>query len=88
MGVTSVKQADGTELATEIHIFPEELRGLGEGSYMMNLTAGGDNNRMTNGRFCLAHDERNSHSTADVEWQCYTNERITAKYNTRVMTAK
>jgi hypothetical protein len=49
VGVTSVKQADGTELATEIHIFPEELRGLGEGSYMMNPTAGGDNNRMTNG---------------------------------------
>jgi hypothetical protein len=48
IGVTTVKQADGTERATEIHIFPEELRGLGEGSRMMN-GGGGSGNRMTNG---------------------------------------
>ncbi|MEP6550328.1 MAG: hypothetical protein ABJB95_04055, partial [Gemmatimonadales bacterium] len=35
LGVTTVKQPDGTERATEIHIFPEELRGMGEGSRMM-----------------------------------------------------
>ena len=35
VGVTSVKQPDGSERATEIHIFPEELRGTGEGSYPM-----------------------------------------------------
>src|SRR5579864_7335332 len=34
IGVTTVKQADGSERATEIHVFPEELRGLGEGSRM------------------------------------------------------
>jgi len=44
IGVTTVKQPDGTERATEIHIFPEALRGLGEGSRMM---AGGS--QMTNG---------------------------------------
>lgn len=53
IGVTTVKQADGTEQATEIHVFPEELRGLGEGSRMMNPPAGGAANgagsRMTNG---------------------------------------
>jgi Domain of unknown function (DUF5666) len=50
IGVTTVKQPDGTEKATEIHIFPEELRGLGEGSRMMNANAGGSSgNRMTNG---------------------------------------
>ena len=49
IGVTTVKQADGSERATEIHIFPEELRGLGEGSRMMapNTTAAAS--RMTNG---------------------------------------
>ncbi len=47
VGVTSVKQADGSEKATEIHIFPDELRGLGEGSYMMAPSGGA--NRMTNG---------------------------------------
>ena len=35
IGVTTVKQADGSERATEIHVFPEELRGVGEGSRMM-----------------------------------------------------
>jgi hypothetical protein len=47
VGVTSVKQPDGSERATEIHVFPDELRGLGEGSYMMTPAGGG--NRMTNG---------------------------------------
>ncbi len=47
VGVTTVKQADGSEQATEIHIFPEELRGMGEGSRMMAQNPGGG--RMTNG---------------------------------------
>lgn len=47
VGVTTVKQPDGSEQAREIHIFPEALRGLGEGSRMMTQNAGGS--RMTNG---------------------------------------
>ena len=49
IGVTTVKQADGSEQASEIHVFPEALRGLGEGSRMMTQNTGGGNNRMTNG---------------------------------------
>ena len=49
IGVTTVKQPDGSERATEIHIFPEELRGLGEGSRMMAPAASGNASRMTNG---------------------------------------
>ena len=49
VGVTTVKQPDGTEQATEVHIFPSELRGLGEGSYMMDQPAGATPSRMTNG---------------------------------------
>ena len=49
IGVTTVKQPDGAERATEIHIFPEELRGMGEGSRMITQGAGGAGNRMTNG---------------------------------------
>ena len=49
VGVTSVKQPDGTELATAISILPEDLRGVGEGSYMMNQSAGATPSRMTNG---------------------------------------
>jgi hypothetical protein len=49
VGVTSVKQPDGTERALAIGILPEELRGVGEGSYMMNTPAGATPSRMTNG---------------------------------------
>jgi len=48
IGVTTQKQADGSDQATEIHIFPEELRGLGEGSFMMDVQTG-SGSRMTNG---------------------------------------
>lgn len=55
VGVTSVKQPDGSERATNINIFPEALRGIGEGSYLMsssrmtNGTVAGPASRMTNG---------------------------------------
>ena len=50
IGVTTVKQPDGSERATEIHIFPDELRGVGEGSRMMTpAMSRGSGNRMTNG---------------------------------------
>jgi hypothetical protein len=49
IGVTSVSQPDGTQRATEIHIFPDELRGLGEGSRPMAAPSGGNSSVMTNG---------------------------------------
>jgi hypothetical protein len=49
VGVTSVPQPDGSQKATEIHVFPEELRGLGEGSRPMGQQAGGGRSTMTNG---------------------------------------
>jgi hypothetical protein len=49
VGVTSVPQPDGTQRATEIHLFPEELRGLGEGSRPMGAQGGGTRSTMTNG---------------------------------------
>ena len=51
VGITSVKQPDGSERATEIHIFPDALRGVGEGSYMMNPDPAKTTSasRMTNG---------------------------------------
>ena len=49
MGVTSVKQPDGTEVAKEIHIFPAELRGAGEGSNMISAPGSTMQSRMTNG---------------------------------------
>ena len=53
VGVTSVAQPDGSQRATEIHIFPEALRGMGEGSRPMGGPnggrRGGGGSNMTNG---------------------------------------
>jgi len=51
VGVTSVPDPDGTQHATEIHIFPEALRGTGEGSYPLPQAGGGaaSKSTMTNG---------------------------------------
>jgi hypothetical protein len=55
VGITSVAQPDGSQRATEIHVFPEELRGTGEGSRMMAQAGGsgsgggGGSSTMTNG---------------------------------------
>ena len=58
VGVTSVAQPDGSQRATEIHIFPEELRGTGEGSYLMTPKDGADSSKkkstMTNGTVSAA----------------------------------
>jgi hypothetical protein len=51
VGVTSATQPDGSQRATEIHIFPDKLRGTGEGSYLMQRgnRGGGNPSTMTNG---------------------------------------
>lgn len=53
IGVTTVPGPNGTQRATEIHIFPEALRGLGEGSHLMNAAAT-PRSRMTNGSVSTA----------------------------------
>jgi Domain of unknown function (DUF5666) len=37
VGVTAVPQADGTQRALEVHIFPDSMRGTGEGHYPWDL---------------------------------------------------
>ena len=49
VGVASVQQADGTELAKQIIIFPKELRGAAEGSVLLDAPGATTHNRMTNG---------------------------------------
>jgi hypothetical protein len=40
VGVTAMPQADGTQQAVEVHIFPEAARGTGEGHYAWDLMPG------------------------------------------------
>jgi hypothetical protein len=49
VGVASEQQADGTELAKQIIIFPRELRGAAEGSVLLDAPGATTHNRMTNG---------------------------------------
>ena len=50
VGITSVRQANGMELAKHIMIFPAELRGAAEGSFMMDAAPDATtHSRMTNG---------------------------------------
>src|SRR6202165_3706637 len=37
LGVTGMPQADGSQKAIEVHIFPEAMRGTGEGHYPWDL---------------------------------------------------
>ena len=45
VGSTGVTQEDGTQKAIEVHIFPESMRGTGEGHYDWDLKPG---TKMTN----------------------------------------
>src|SRR5258708_15354763 len=49
VGVASVQQADGTEVAKQVIIFPKELRGAAEGSVLLDAPGATTHNRMTNG---------------------------------------
>jgi hypothetical protein len=49
VGVASTQQADGTELAKQVIIFPSELRGAAEGSVLLDGPGATSHNRMTNG---------------------------------------
>jgi hypothetical protein len=49
VGVASVKQANGTELAKQVIIFPNELRGAAEGSVLLDAPGATTHSRMTNG---------------------------------------
>jgi len=49
VGVPSVQQPDGKELAKLVIIFPKELRGAAEGSVLLDPPHAATHNRMTNG---------------------------------------
>jgi hypothetical protein len=49
VGVASVQQVDGTELAKQVIIFPKELRGAAEGSVLTDAPGATAHSRMTNG---------------------------------------
>ena len=79
VGVASVQQADGTELAKQVIIFPKELRGAAEGSVLLDAPGATTHNRMTNGsvsRPAVSHSrmtngtvQKSANSTLVVRYQ-------------------
>lgn len=49
LGIASRPQANGTQRALEVVVFPEAARGTGEGSYAWDLPGSGAHSKMTNG---------------------------------------
>jgi hypothetical protein len=49
LGIGSATAPDGSQRAVEVTVFPEALRGTGEGSYPWNHPGASDGGRMTNG---------------------------------------
>jgi hypothetical protein len=49
LGITSVAKPDGSRRAVEVHIFPEAMRGAGEGSRGWDWPGASGNSEMTNG---------------------------------------
>jgi hypothetical protein len=64
IGVTAMPQPDGTQKAVEIHVFPEAMRGTGEGHRPWDLMA---NSTMTN-------------ATVDSEVAVNDGQKIVLKY--------
>jgi hypothetical protein len=92
IGVTTVKQPDGSERATEIHIFPDALRGLGEGSRMMTPSSSGSASRMTNGSVSASRMSNGTVSGANdstlVVQYAGGSQRVTVPANTPVTEIK
>ena len=61
VGITAMPQPDGTQKAIEIHIFPEAMRGTGEGHRPWDLLP---NSTMTNATV----DTRSRSATARSWW--------------------
>jgi hypothetical protein len=49
LGITSVTNPDGSQRAVEVHVFPEAMRGTGEGSYGWDWPGDSRGSKMTNG---------------------------------------
>jgi hypothetical protein len=63
VGVASAEQADGTEVAKQIFIFPPELSGAAEGSVLTDPPGATTHSRMTNGTVSRPSHSRMTNGT-------------------------
>jgi ribosomal protein S12 len=74
VGVTSIPAPDGSEKAYEVHIFPEERRGFGEGRRAWDLTP---QSKMTNGAVTL---QSSGGGEASAKVSSVQGQELTIKY--------
>jgi hypothetical protein len=69
IGTTAIKDANGRWQATEVHIFPEAMRGAGEGHYAWDLPESTMTNAAITGTAATANGRtmRLKYATGDVE---------------------
>src|SRR5580693_4947142 len=67
VGVPSVQQADGTELAKQVIIFPKELQGAAEGSVLTDAPGATTHSRMTNGSVSKTAASKSRMTNGSVE---------------------
>ena len=85
VGITSRPAADGSMQASEIHIFPEKMRGTNEGSFAMGQRGGGGGapgggagNTMTNGTVAGSNNAGNQMTNGTVG--AHTGNSVVVKF--------
>ena len=81
VGVTSIPEPGGTQRAVEIHVFPQELRGLGEGSRPMTPEGGNSRSTMTNGSVANSRMTNGNARMTNGTSQGTVAGRMTVNYN-------
>jgi hypothetical protein len=82
IGVTTVPNSDGTQKAVEVHVFPEDMRGTGEGSRPWDLKP---NSSMTNGAVDSRTVAGNDGHTLTVKYK-NGEKKVTVTPETKVVT--
>ncbi|MEH2510586.1 hypothetical protein V1291_001940 [Nitrobacteraceae bacterium AZCC 1564] len=82
IGVTTVPGSDGTQKAVEVHVFPEDMRGTGEGSYPWDLKP---KSSMTNGAVDSKTVAGNDGHTLTVNYK-NGEKKVTVTPETQVVT--
>jgi hypothetical protein len=82
VGITSMPQPDGSLKAVEVHIFPEERRGTGEGHYDWDLQP---NSKMTNANISAQVSGKNGQELT-LTPKDHEPVKITVPKNTTIVT--
>jgi hypothetical protein len=74
LGIVSVTQPDGSRRAVEVTVVPEEMRGIGEGTYAWDLPGVDRGSKMTNGTVASSRMTNGTVSSSKM-----TNGTVTAQ---------